>query len=101
MEAIEYTLRPASPIKAYQFTVQHGDDFVKMLWEWNYLTRIAGSVLVFQPAGGVGQDAVTTHRLYHGDYLIEHTDDPGWRLEVVTQRDFEDRYVVHIPIGVK
>lgn len=100
MEAHEYIQRPPAPVKAYKFTIQNGEEFVRLLWEWNYLTRLNGSTLVFQP-GGTCQDSIPVYRMYHGDYLIEHTDDSGWRIEVVTERDFEGRYMVHVPLGAK
>lgn len=101
MEAVEYMPRPPAPIKAYQFTIQNANEFVKLLWGWNYLTRLSGSTLVFQQATGECVSSIPVYGMYDGDYIIEHTDDPGWRLEVVTQRDFEDRYTVHIPIETK
>ncbi len=100
MEATEYVRRPPAPIKAYEFTIQNAEEFVKMLWEWNYLTRLSGNTLTFTTMTTDPAGFDITHRMYDGDYLIEHTDASGWRIEVMTQGDFEDRYTVYIPSEV-
>lgn len=94
MEAVEYTARSAK-IKAYQFNIEKADEFVQMLWDWNYLTRLAGRNLVFQPAGPPPPGTIDpVYRMYHGDYLVETTDsDAVWKIEVMKESDFEKKYI--------
>lgn len=98
MEPVEYTARPTT-IKAYQFLLGNADEFIKMLWGWNYLTRLSGRSLTFKSAGepAPGEtDAVC--RMYATDYLVESYGTDGmWKIETMSREEFEKTYtrIVH------
>lgn len=99
MEPVEYIVRP-TPVKVYQFTRENADEFIKMLWGWNFLTRLGGSVLVFQRAGVELEPGTKSpmYRLYEGDYLIESFDaDNAWQIEVVYPQEFAKKYMPGFP----
>ncbi len=97
MEPVEYIVRPTT-VKVYQFLVINVDEFIKMLWEWNYLTRFGGSVLVFQPAGAEPGKTTPTYRLRDGDYLIESYDADGvWKMDILSPHEFEKKYMPGFP----
>lgn len=94
MDYVLYTERPTT-IKAYQFDIEKADEFIKMLWNWNYLTRLTSRKLVFQAAGQTPMGKVDpVYRMYHGDYLIETTGgDDVWKIEVMSSVEFEKKYI--------
>ena len=98
MEAVEYIVRPTT-VKVYQFTRENTDEFVKMLWWWNYLTRLSGSTLTFQSAGNPTPGTPDlVYRISHGNFLIKSCNANGsWQIEVMDASEFEKKYMPGFP----
>lgn len=98
MEPVEYTARPTT-IKAYQFLLENANEFIEMLWGWNYLTRLSGRSLTFKSAGAPPTGEIEPmYGIYEGQYLIESSDPNGlWKIEIMDAAEFEKKFMPFIP----
>lgn len=97
MEAVEYVLRPTI-IRAYQFLCENADEFIKMLWEWNYLTHLSRSDLTFQANTDALGKNNPIYRIHDTQYLVESVDSQNlWKIEIMDQREFNRKFMPFVP----